>query len=166
MQINKLIKFILASFFLCLAICAFFVIKMDVIQIPAYVIVFLFTPLIFITDICFLILPITIISLFTLSFITLKNKSWKKHYILYAVLSFLIILGITNMELDVLTGDLIYVFDRPKYATYVIVLAGIILSSGAFFIARKKNAKLFLLTYVVGLIAYLLYKIITVVCWR
>lgn len=120
----------------------------------------LILPFIFVADICYLILPITIPVFLGLSTYTLIKKNYEKFNTLYEVLSVVIVTGIVNAEIDWTLSIRNYVMQTNSLRVYWLAYFAVALICGCMYIAKKKDTRLYLWVYSTMIIFYLLYKAI------
>lgn len=121
---------------------------------------FFLLPLIFVADVCFVTLPLTIPAFFILAGYTLVKKNYEKFCNIYEYLSIMVVVGIVNSEIDNILNMKNYITQTNCLRLYWIAYFGVFLVCESLFFARKKDTRLFISIHGVMLVFYLIYKLI------
>ena len=116
-----------------------------------------------ITDLCFFALPYSIILVFALSLYTIIKKDYLKFNFLYMILFTIIILGITNMNIDSLYNNGPYLYNGLDIRSYWHAFCGIVLTAGVLYTFKRKDARAYVYIYTLGLLLYMTYQIVNIV---
>ena len=133
---------------------------LKLISLPAYISAVTFIPSIIVSDFCFYLLPLSIPLLFIISIYTLIKRDYQKFNFLYAVLLIMISLGIASGIFEAIYENSYYAYQTGEYYSYWLVFVEIIVLASILCIAKKKDTRIYLCTYVPGLIMYFTYQII------
>ena len=116
-------------------------------------------PVIFITDLCFFLFPCSIVLVFLLSLYTVISKNYSRFNLLYMILFVIIILGITNMNIDGLYSNKSYFYHGLDIRSCWYAFCGIILTTGIVCAFKRKDTRIYVYSYTLGLLLYITYQI-------
>ena len=119
-------------------------------------------PILFVTDICFILLPFSTCALLLLSLYTLIKNNFEKINFAYALLLILVTLGLINMNIESLYINNDYIYHGRDYKSWWYVFLALALCSGIIYAAKKKDSKIYLFSYTIALIFYLIYQLINI----
>lgn len=117
-------------------------------------------PILFMADICFATLPITIPLFLGMACYTLIKKEYEKLNSWYETILLMITTGIINSEIDGILNYKKYLDESNGLRLYWFLFLMIAFYYGIIYISRKKDTRLYLLTYGIIFLFYMLYKIL------
>lgn len=114
-------------------------------------------PILVAVDICFVTLPITVLSVFGLSIYTLVKKDYQKFNWLYELLIMMIVLGLISYNLETLLNDYYYILSSSYIKLYWNILAVICCTLSVMFLSRIKDTRVYIATYVLTIFFHMFY---------
>lgn len=129
---------------------------------PTFLTIVLTFPMLFISDVCFVLFPIAIIITFLLSIYTLISKNYTKFNNLYAALYMIIVLGIINLNVDNLCNNKTFVLHSFGHRITWYIFLGFASIISLVLISKKKDTRIYLYTYAAALLMYLVYQVVNI----
>lgn len=117
-------------------------------------------PVIFIADLCFLSLPVTVPAVLGLSIYSIVKKDYEKYNYAFEILLIIISCGIFNFAIDSLLSNYFYVQVTPCYRVYWLVFLLCTFILGIIHLRKFKDNRVYLWTFVPFLVFYMLYEVI------
>lgn len=124
---------------------------------------FVVFPISLFVDVCYITLPFTLLTILSLSVYSHIKKDFEKFNTLYEILAFMITIGFIDIcvENAITTSYGVYEFDFSKGFVYAGFL--IIAISNIIFMARKKDTRLFVYSFLPLFLLYSVYSFINMV---
>lgn len=115
----------------------------------------LFLPVFFLFELCFYIMPISLVVLAVLSIWQFIIKDYKKFNSIFEYLIICSALGIVNAKTESIMAATTYLLPEDLTKIYVYIFALIVTGIGSVYIASKKDSRLYL-PFVIFMIGYLI----------